>query len=221
LTNSERVELMRSYLVTGDIISSALQYSYINENFLIDEQLVDSKTIKTLQKLLDYNDEISSLALKLAKRGGHHRLEYIDNLQDEPILLAHFPNFISDYVSNKTLLETVLDLPVFKTIDSLQTSGVENNNLMPLYRFLNGKEFQQADFDAQWKIWLTTNFDSNSDLSRYALWEMRNLQIAANIMKTAAFYPNKRILIIIGASHKSFLEKYLSQSPNIKLLEFE
>jgi pheromone shutdown protein TraB len=85
---------------------------------------------------------------------------------------------------------------------------------------MNSKEYQKQDYDAQWKIWLNTNFPSGSDRARYALWEMRNLQISANIMKTAAFYPGKKILVIIGASHKSFIEKYLQQANNIRLLDF-
>ena len=99
--------------------------------------------------------------------------------------------------------------------------GVQTNDLLELFVFINSKEYQEQDFEAQWEIWFKTDFASGSDRARYALWEMRNLQIAANIMNTAAFYPGKRILVVIGASHKLFLEKYLGQVPSIELIEFE
>ena len=79
----------------------------------------------------------------------------------------------------------------------------------------------KQDFEAQWSVWLKTNFPSGSDRARYSLWEMRNLQISANIVKTSSFYPGKSIIVIIGSSHKSFIEKYLRQVPDIELLEFE
>ena len=89
-----------------------------------------------------------------------------------------------------------------------------------LYEFLNSEEYMEEDYDAQWKIWFETNFPSKSDMARYSLWEMRNLQISANIMDVVARYPNKRILVIIGSSHKSFLEKYLKQIESVNLLSY-
>ena len=47
---------------------------------------------------------------------------------------------------------------------------------------------------------------------------MLNLQIAANITKVCSFYPGKKVLVVIGASHKSFIEKYLKQNPDIEIL---
>ncbi len=149
---------------------------------------------------------------------GHQKVEYIDNLQDEPLLYAYFPGFITDYMARQDMFKELGNLPVFKKLDRLKSSGIQNKNLLPLYSYMNNEEFQQLDFEAQWEIWLKTNFPSKSDLSRYALWEMRNLQIAANIMRVVAFYPGKKIIIIIGGSHKRFIEKYLKQSPNINLL---
>lgn len=221
LSDAKRIELIRCYLAVGELYSAALQYSYLDKDVQINPKDIDSSTVAVLQEYLAYSNESSSIALKLAKKQGHQRVEYIDNLQDEPILLTHFPQFIPDYMKHKELIDSILNVPLFKAIDSLERSCIANNNLVPLYKFYDGNEYEQRNYDAEWKIWLTsTNFESKSDLSRYALWEMRNLQIAANIMKTAAFHPNKRILVIIGASHKSFIDKYLSQSQNIKLLKF-
>jgi pheromone shutdown protein TraB len=77
------------------------------------------------------------------------------------------------------------------------------------------------DYNAQWEIWLNTNFDSGSGRARFALWEMRNLQIAANILNVVSCHSGERILVIIGSSHKGFLERYLKQMKDIELLEYE
>lgn len=82
----------------------------------------------------------------------------------------------------------------------------------------------QYNFDAiaieQMPYLTQTNFPDRSDHSRYYLWEMRNLQIAANILRTIAKYPGKNLLVIIGGSHKHFLTKYLQQVPGVELMEF-
>ena len=51
------------------------------------------------------------------------------------------------------------------------------------------------------------------------MWEQRNLAIVSNIMKIAATNAGKRILVIIGSAHKSYLEKYLRQIPDVEVLE--
>jgi len=86
---------------------------------------------------------------------------------------------------------------------------------------MNSREYKKKDFEAQHVIWLNSKFESGTDRARFSLWEMRNLQITANILKTCAFYPGNNIIVIIGASHKSFIEKYMKQIPDIELLEFK
>lgn len=216
-----RIKLIDYYLATGDIASAVLQYKYVKDDTESIEQHFDKKIIETLQTSANYNNETYSLAVELAKRENLQKLEYIDNLQDEPLLYADFSEFITEYVKNKDQFEYISSLPIFKKIDSIQSSSIDNNDLLPLYKFLNSEEYQKADYEAQWKLWLNTNFESKTDLSRYALWEMRNMQIAANIMKVSAYYPGQKILVIIGSSHKSFLEKYLNQCPTIDLLQFD
>lgn len=221
LNQGSRKMLIKYLLASCDLASAVLQYQYLMKIKGENTSSFDSKTINKLEYLSNSPNEIYSLAVRLAQKTGLQKIEYIDDFQDEAMLLKYFPVFISDYKNNMELFKNVSSHPVFLKMDSLLNLGVQNNNLLPLYLFLNSKEFQQQDFEAQWKIWLNTKFPSGSDKARYALWEMRNLKISANIMKTAAFYPGKKILVIIGASHKLFLEKYLQQAPNIRLLEFE
>lgn len=218
----DRINLINYFLAAGDLASAALQYNYLEKGAqIIEEDFFEKETINVLKKRTKSLNEIYSIAVVLAAMSNHQKLEYIDNLQDESLLYQYFPEFISEYMGKQTLFAHIPELRVFRAVDSLQKSGIKYNDLLPLYQFLNSEEYQKADYDAQWKLWLSTDFESKADLSRYALWEMRNLQISANILKLSAFYPGKRILIIIGSSHKFFIEKHLVQCPNIKLLKFE
>jgi hypothetical protein len=221
LTNKDRISLMSYYLAAGDLASTVLQYNYLEKGTLIEEEWIDVKTLDKIKKLSNSPNEIYSLAVKLAEMQNLQKMEYIDNLQDESILYANFPEFITEYMSKQELFKNIPNLPLFKTIDSLQNTSLSNKDLHPLYQFLNSDYYKQADYDAQWNLWLKTDFESKTDLSRYSLWEMRNLQIAANIMRLSAFYPRKKILIIIGASHTSFIEKHLEKCSNISLLKYK
>ncbi len=221
LTDTDRRSLIKYYVASADFASAVLQFKYLKENPLSKADGFNNVLNDELKKYARVPNEIYSLAIPLAQNRSLQKLEYIDNFQDEAMLLKHFPQFTQDYLDNQDLFKDVQDLPVFQKTGKLLKQGVQANDLLELFVFINSKEFQDQDFQAQWEIWLKTNFPSGADRARYALWEMRNLQIAANIMNTAAFYPGKRILVIIGASHKSFLEKYLRQVPSVKLMEFK
>lgn len=221
LSKAERKQLMYYFIASTDIASATLQYKYLMDDKNMFKSEFDRFLVKQLEKNLNSNNKTYSLGMQVASNQKLERIGNIDNLQDESYLLKHFPTFIEDYTKNKERFADIINKPVFRRTDELIKSGVESNDLSDLYFFLNSKQFKEQDFDAQWKVWFTTNFPGGSDRARYSLWEMRNLQIAANILQTAAFYPRKRILIIIGASHTSFIEKYLNQVSDIELLEFK
>ena len=219
-SDDDRIKIIELMLACGDITSATLQYSYLKDKNTSNKTELIKYYKDEFQKNMESKNEIFSLALPIASNLQLHQLHNIDNLQDESLLLKHFPNFIEDYTNNQDKFQHLGSLPVFTKTGVLIENGVKANNLFPLYEFLNSSDFMSSDFEAQWKIWLTTQFPSGSDRARYSLWEMRNLQITANILQTAAYYPGKRILVIIGASHKSFIEKYLEEIPDIELIRF-
>lgn len=47
-------------------------------------------------------------------------------------------------------------------------------------------------------------------------WETRNLRMAANIRDSMA-QPGQRALVIVGASHKDYLEAYLNQMHDVEI----
>ena len=79
--------------------------------------------------------------------------------------------------------------------------------------------FGGKDVDLQWGSFLRSNLADQIDRSHLALWEVRNLQIAANIRRLTAEHPGGRVLVIIGAAHKPFLESYLQQMADIDVVQ--
>jgi pheromone shutdown protein TraB len=49
-------------------------------------------------------------------------------------------------------------------------------------------------------------------------WETRNLRMAANIREVMAARPGMRMLVIVGASHKAYLDAYLNQMHDVSII---
>ena len=62
------------------------------------------------------------------------------------------------------------------------------------------------------------NLESKLDRIRVALWEVRNLNIASHIRRSSSLYPGQKILVIIGSSHKIFLDNYLKDMMGVKIV---
>ncbi len=220
LSGNDRKELLYNYLAATDLPSAALQYQFIRNTSELFDSDFDKYLTEVLEKRISTNNEIYSLAGPLAYHQNINKIEAIDNFQDEALLLKYFPGFIQDYQDHSEELNKILEQPVFTKIQELTREGIVSGDFSKLYAFLNSEEFMRQDFNAQWKIWLKTNFPSGSDRARYSLWEMRNLQISANILHVISRHPGEKILVIIGSSHKGFLEKYLKQIEDIQLLKY-
>ena len=216
LNEADRIQLMKTALCTYDLWTASLHYQYIKE-----KSKIDTSTVNLLDGYNQSSNELNLIGVNLAKRLHINKLNYIDNLQDETILSVDFPSFYSEYAASQNKInELVSKASIFSEVNQLEAENVKKMDLYPLYKLLNSERYMKEDYTGQWELWLKTNFNSKTDRSRFSLWEMRNLQITANIMRLVAKYPEKTILVVIGASHKSFIEKYLRQMPDIELLKF-
>ena len=221
LTDINRAELFRYFLAITEVPSAALQLHYLQgradavlnsaaERFMRDTVAAEVAT----------RNEYFTLALPVAAHAGLITLDPIDNLQDAAILDKYFPQFQREFRDIASSIEEIMTLPAFRIADSLTNLGLDQGDLSELYGYLNSPRYVEQDYAAQWELWLHTDFPSGADRARYSLWEMRNLQIAANVLRLAVGHPGERIVVIIGASHKDFLEKYLRQVADTRVLSY-
>ncbi|UMB61172.1 DUF5694 domain-containing protein [Lutibacter sp. A80] len=218
----DRKVLFDNYLAITDIPSATLQYQYLlSENYEFSEfSEFDKFLITQIQQELNSNSEFYTLAVPVAFHQKLNSIEAVNDFQDEALLFNYFPNFGQDCQSRAELLSKISQKPVYKKMSELTIRGVESKDLSDLFLFLNSDEYKLQDKKGQWEIWFETQFESGSDRARYSLWEMRNLQITSNILNVIAKNSGKRILVIIGSSHTSFIEKYLHQIEDIEVLTY-
>ncbi len=215
IVESDRMDYINSYLCTYDVWSATLFYKELKDKSKLSKLVID-----LLEKSANSMNEINTIGLEIASANQLKKINYIDNLQDETLLLHEFPMFMNEYQANSRTLNELINLSnIYERASIIENEAIEQKDLYKVYQFYNSKEYMNGDLEGQWYLWFKTNFDSKSDRSRYSLWEMRNLSIAANLLRVVASHPEKTILVVIGASHKSFLEKYLKQIPDVELLE--
>lgn len=92
-------------------------------------------------------------------------------------------------------------------------------DVISLYRLLNAAETQRAMIASD--MGRNSAYPSPQLYGRQyvAWWETRNLRIAANIRNTLQKNPEARVLSIIGATHKGYLDAYLDMMQDVRLVD--
>ncbi|MEM7370167.1 MAG: DUF5694 domain-containing protein [Bacteroidota bacterium] len=174
---------------------------------------LDSFFVETLKK----SDERVSIGLELAGRLGHERVYHIDDHTDKPLLLG-FQNELVQDLQQKIDLQAIGEAAIYQESSRHLKQGISSGNLLSFFQFLNGSAYQKADVETQWHLFFQTDLTSQLDRSRAALWEVRNLNMASHIRRATTFHQGQKVLVIVGAGHKPFLDAYLSQMMDVTLI---
>lgn len=212
----DRQTILRQ-LAAYELESAVLQWSYIEQGERVAGGGINEAMARRLNELLESPNEIYSIAVPLARQLCHRHLVQIDDHLDKNSY-AVIADELNAFLQGSDLLAEAAGAPVFKKSGELLISSNKTGDLLEVYRFLNSAEYGKGDIEAQWNIFLRTDIPSGVDRARLALWDVRNLGIAANIRRATAALPGSKMLVIIGASHKQFLEAYLRHAMDVKIV---
>ena len=152
----------------------------------------------------------------MAQRLGLQQIGHIDDHLDDQDRYQHLMSDLVNQIGTAKLKE-VTNSPFYKDSQPQLESAAAKGDLLPYYLFINSQDYSTQDIDLQWGIFLRTNLPSRLDRTRLILWEARNLEIAAHIREVMALFPGKRMIVIIGAAHKPFLNTYLRSMMDIRI----
>lgn len=93
--------------------------------------------------------------------------------------------------------------------------------IMTLYRALNDPGFAKTIYDSDFGAALADDSAKQFGRGYVTYWETRNLRMAANIREAIGDRPGSRTLVIVGASHKWYLEAYLNQMHDVRIVSTE
>jgi hypothetical protein len=111
--------------------------------------------------------------------------------------------------------------PVRAQEEKLEKNLRSGADVIALYRLLNAPATQRETIASD--MGRNVAYPSPNLYGRQyvAWWETRNLRIAANIRSTLQKDPQARVLSIIGATHKGYLDAYLNMMQDVRLVDAE
>jgi hypothetical protein len=91
-------------------------------------------------------------------------------------------------------------------------------NVMSLYRAVNDPSHAMLTYAADFGPALNETSPQQFGRGYVTYWETRNLRMASNIREAIGNHPGHRTLVIVGWSHKGYLEAYLNQMHDVRIV---
>ena len=105
--------------------------------------------------------------------------------------------------------------------DRLENNLRSGADVVALYRLMNLPQTQRATIASDMGRAVIDAKAQPYGRQYVAWWETRNLRIAANIRSTLQKNPQARVLSIIGATHKGYLDACLDMMQDVRLVDAE
>lgn len=204
----------------GDPFSALVQWRALEAGQRIPGDGVSPALASALDELAESRNEIVSIGVALAGRLGHETLIAMDDWTAGDTFNDIAPA-LQETIPRDPVLSKLLDDPAFKAMQRsagrLQSAG----DVLPVYGDINKSASQADAADLEWGAFIAAPSDPSAARARIAVWESRNLRMTANIHEAVAGRPGARVLVIVGASHKPYLEAYLDRLSAVEIVPMD
>jgi hypothetical protein len=166
---------------------------------------LDANLVARLDTLRTRKDESLMIAAALAARLGQERVYAMDDHSADMTVM-------NDDAFGTTVGKA-WDNPASKQRQvrgkTLETRIGTPAGMLDLYRAYNARGQSRITFDSDFGAAMEEPSPERYGRIYLGWWETRNLRMAANIREMLAEHPGARALVVVGASHKGYLEAYL------------
>ncbi|MDQ3232519.1 MAG: DUF5694 domain-containing protein, partial [Pseudobdellovibrionaceae bacterium] len=212
----ERIQLIAELIAGIDWPTAVLHWSWLNDQQRATAPL-PAEIITALNDAVRSPEEVYTIAVPLARSLGLVRLDSMDAHSDGLQILG-WPEAKLKAVFGHPLKSGIMKSEIYRLGKEKEDAALKAGSLLPYYQWLNSPTYQIGDATAQWGAHLKMEGTDGYGKARFALWEMRNLHMAGNIAAITARPGVERVLVIVGAAHKPFLDAQLASLSHIKLL---
>lgn len=198
-----------------DVTSAAMHWVQMTE----DQQTAVSDLAPYASRVIAHTaasrNETLWIAAEVAGRLGHARLHPFDDQIEKAAFNAS--GLIETLVEDGRI-EAVLSSDMILALQADQQRRPDDSDqVLDWYRHINSPEFARIDAEAQWGSFLAEAGDEGR--RRVALWEARNLRMAANIREVMALQGGSRVLVVVGSAHRAWLETYLRRQTDVRVVD--
>ncbi|MBS0386769.1 MAG: hypothetical protein JSS00_15615 [Proteobacteria bacterium] len=217
-TPAQRRRLAALFAASGDPASALVQWWRLapadriaddNVSRLLADQFATYETPAR-------RNESYLIASRLAAQLNLERVYPMDDQSDDP-----GPSFAHDFEAfmGEPWFQRMLNDPRFAPLREASNHLRTPEEALATYRMLNEPATGRLDSDTQWLNMINRESPNDVGRQRVALWETRNLRMAANIREVAAHAPGGRVLVIVGSAHKPWLDAYLGMMSDVRVVD--
>lgn len=214
-SSADRRHLAALFLAGGESACALVQWLRLPENERDAGDGLDAALVARLERLRTRNDESLLIAAALAARLGLERVYPVDDhTADAPV---------ADEKGYGTAISKAWDNPATakrKAMDAAHTARLgQPGAMLALYRALNRADQAPLTFASDFGAALEEPSAGRFGRGYVGYWETRNLRMASNIRDMFAMQPGIRALVVVGASHKPYLERYVDQMHDMRVID--
>lgn len=213
---AQRRHLAALYLAAAEKASAYAQWLQLPAAERHSGDGLDDALVQKLVQIAATNNENYLIAARLAARLGLQRVHQVDNhtgdSMDVPDLKALIPTLEAAWAASGSAR---------KEQDKVVQALARGPDLLPLYRYINAPAALVIAAEANVKGPMQSTSPEGYPQMWVAGWETRNLRIVANIRETFREHPGARVLSIIGATHKPWLDSWLGMLQGVDIVDAE
>ncbi len=214
---ANRRRLAALFLAGGESACALVQWLRLPDNERHAGEGLDATLVARLERLRTRKDESLLIAAALAARLGLERVYAMDDhTADAPVEDEKgYEAAISKAWDNAATAKR-------KTMDAALTARLgQPGAMLAMYRAFNQADQAKLTFTSDFGAALEEPSAGRFGRGYVGYWETRNLRMASNIRDMFAVQSGIRGLIVVGASHKPYLERYLDQMHDMTVIDAE
>ena len=214
---ADRRHLAALFLAGGEGASALVQWLRLPDGERRSGDGLDATLVARLQTLRTRHDESLMIAAVLAARLGLDRVYAMDDhTADAPV---------ADEKAADAAIATAWANPAMAsrtaTSAALEARLGQPDAMLAMYRAYNAPDQPALVFASDFGATLEEPSAGRFGRNYLGGWETRNLRMAANIRDMYAARPGIRGLVVVGASHKGYLEGYLNEMHDMAVVDIE
>jgi hypothetical protein len=218
---SQRRHLAMLFLAANDRASAAVQWLRLPQSERHAGDGLTQDMVDIIQRKGKPLNENYTIAAALAAQLGLERVYAVDDHTADTALDNNSPEGIAYGNAIQAAWKSKPPPASRDQEDRLEKNLHSGADVIALYRLMNSPQSQRETIASD--MGLAVSYAKGQPYGRQyvAWWETRNLRIAANIRSTLQADPSARVLSIIGATHKGYLDAYLDMMQDIRIVDAE
>lgn len=216
-TAAQRRALAATFLAAGERDSALVQWLRLPEADRQAGDGLDKDLVAALEALRVSRNENTLIAAALAVRLGLERVWPMDDHSSD--------QFGPDPKAYAAAVRKAWDNPASKKrgtmFGGLEAQVDTPQKALALYRRYNAPDVASVTFQSDYGAALEEPSPQGYGRLYVTSWQTRNLRMAANIRDLMGPTPGMRTLVIVGASHKAYLDAYLEQMHDVRIVDVQ